>query len=411
MKKRLLKVLNNTSNLPSDLDFIYFANDFDGTTVPNRAYSDMGSFSAHGTITKNGEGANCYLSNGRNAGNYLIQTLTDARLQAFRAVNSPYTFFMRILQDNSETGGIISCRTSDDSSYPYMIRAIEGYLEVYGSRSRETNFIETVYGHVLKVVINGTNAYCYDLETGQSETIDLGVSSNAMSNQFVTIAASSNADIDEGYLDRWYGIAGIARETTSEEDENIKQALLDQHIQGGINSINVCVKLPNQENTEINDYYRFNKFKFEAKTSSTMFQINEILLSEDGTEYKGPTYFSNSKSNGFIVLFSDGSQSNFIGSSDAKWGGYTSATGATVSCTFDSNVWIAPDLIKLKSANDTASNTGRTPASWKLYGYHNGEWILIHESNSPLGTDNNTWYSFTVTNRPVKPIETKQIMF
>ena len=59
-------------SIPSDMDFVYLANDFVTGGIPNRATnSDMGTYLAQGTLTQNGTGGDCYLSNGNSASNFL----------------------------------------------------------------------------------------------------------------------------------------------------------------------------------------------------------------------------------------------------------------------------------------------------------------------------------------------------
>jgi hypothetical protein len=60
-----------TPSVPSDMDFIYFANDFDGTKIPNKATGSnaFGPYLQMGTLTKNGSGSDCYLSCGLSASN------------------------------------------------------------------------------------------------------------------------------------------------------------------------------------------------------------------------------------------------------------------------------------------------------------------------------------------------------
>ena len=63
-------VIWGSDTIPNDMDFIYLANDFNGTNIPNRiTNSDMGSYLKNGTITKNGSGrarTNAYIDGGIN---------------------------------------------------------------------------------------------------------------------------------------------------------------------------------------------------------------------------------------------------------------------------------------------------------------------------------------------------------
>ena len=52
-------------SVPSDMDFIYLANDFDGSKITNVApNSTFGDYLQSGTLVKNGSGSSCYLSKG-----------------------------------------------------------------------------------------------------------------------------------------------------------------------------------------------------------------------------------------------------------------------------------------------------------------------------------------------------------
>lgn len=53
-----------TPTLPSDMDFVYYANDFTGSYIPNSApNSTFGNYIAQGTLYKNGSGV-CDYDNG-----------------------------------------------------------------------------------------------------------------------------------------------------------------------------------------------------------------------------------------------------------------------------------------------------------------------------------------------------------
>lgn len=90
---------------PSDMDFMYLANDFDGTQVPNKATGTnaFGPYLVEGTITKNGSGSDCYLSNGFNGYNRLYYNLTDDQLNKMKLTNNGggnYYYSVRLIKDS-----------------------------------------------------------------------------------------------------------------------------------------------------------------------------------------------------------------------------------------------------------------------------------------------------------------------
>lgn len=219
----------------ADMDFIYLANDFDGSQIPNKATGTnaFGPYLTEGTITKNGSGANCYLSNGSNANNRLYYNLTDAQLNKMKPVNDgdTYTFFIRVYQSTSRgTSGILSWRTT---GYIYMIRCGWGELQLHTSSGNNlgSNFLLTS-DKVFKVIATKNNGTC----SISAKNLNTGIESNSytynnptMNNKMVSFTGYATST-GESYLDAIYGLAGIPRATTTEEDEQIKNILLNQGI-------------------------------------------------------------------------------------------------------------------------------------------------------------------------------------
>ena len=209
-------------SIPSDMDFVYLANDFDSVGIPNRAItSDMGNYLVSGTITKNGSGANCYLSNGNSYLNYLYIDLTTARLDAMKALSSYYTFFVRAYQTTSGLGALFCWRILDSNAYVYMIRDNNGKLQIHSTSGIDT--LQLSESKVFKITINGATSIVSDME-GTTQTVSLGSSRN-MASRMTSFFAGVGS---EGVLDRLYGIAGIARQTTQYEDNVIRDLLLTQ---------------------------------------------------------------------------------------------------------------------------------------------------------------------------------------
>jgi hypothetical protein len=209
--------------IPSDMDFVYLANDFVSGGIPNKVTgSDMGNYLAAGTITKNGSGSNCYLSNGNSIDNYLYIDLTTARLNAMQATSSYYTFFVRAYQSSVDQLGALFCwRILDVNAYIYMIRCHNGLLQVHGTTG--VDVLSMSESKVFKIVVNGSNIIVSDME-GSTQTVSIGSSRN-MAARMTTFFAGTGS---EAVLDRLYGIAGIARQTTAYEDTVIRDLLLTQ---------------------------------------------------------------------------------------------------------------------------------------------------------------------------------------
>ena len=221
-------------SVPSDMDFIYLANDFDGTQVPNKATGTnaFGPYLQEGTITKNGSGPDCYLSNGFNGNNRLYYNLTNDQLNKMKPTNNgdTYTFFIRAYQNTSRsTSGILSWRTS---GYIYMIRCNSGQLQLHTSSGNNlgSNFLLTS-DKVYKVIATKSNNTCSifakNLNTGSvSSSYTYSPTMNNKMVSFTGYATSSG----ESYTDAIYALAGIPRETTAEEDEIIKTVLMNQSL-------------------------------------------------------------------------------------------------------------------------------------------------------------------------------------
>lgn len=208
--------------LPSDMDFVYLANDFTSGGIPNRATnSDMGNYLVNGTLTKNGSGNDCYLSNGNSVSNYLYINLTTNRLNAMKALSSYYTFFVRAYQSTSGLGALFCWRILDTNAYVYMIRDHDGKLQIHNTTGVDTLTMSA--SKVFKVTVNGSNAVVSDME-GTTQTASVSSSRN-MGTRMTSFFAGAGS---EAILDRLYGVAGIARQTTSYEDTVIRDLLLTQ---------------------------------------------------------------------------------------------------------------------------------------------------------------------------------------
>lgn len=222
------------SPIPSDMDFIYLANDFDGTKIPNKATGTnaFGPYLTEGTITKNGSGANCYLSNGFNANNRLYYNLTNEQLDKMKPTNEgdTYTFFIRAYQDVLRyTSGILSWRTT---GYIYMIRCLYGQLQLHttGGYNLGSDFLLTS-DKVYKVIATKINGTC----SISAKNLNTGVVSGSytyipnMDNKMVSFTGYATSS-GESSTDAIYALAGIPRATTAEEDEIIKDVLMNQSL-------------------------------------------------------------------------------------------------------------------------------------------------------------------------------------
>lgn len=223
-----------TPAFPSDMDFVYLANDFDGEKIPNKATGtdSFGPYLVEGTITKNGSGSDCYLSNGLDGNNKLYYNLTNDQLNKMYPSNNgdTYSFFIRAYQNTSRsTSGIITWRTS---GYIYMIRCNNGQLQLHttGGYSLGSNFLLTS-DKVYKVIATKSNGICSisakNLNTG-SVSSSYTYTPN-MNNKMVTFTGYATTS-GESATDAIYALAGIPRATTAEEDEQIKNYLLSQGV-------------------------------------------------------------------------------------------------------------------------------------------------------------------------------------
>lgn len=219
---------------PSDMDFVYLANDFDGEKIPNKATGTnaFGPYLEEGSITKNGSGSDCYLSNGFNGYNRLYYNLTNEQLLKMYPENNgdTYSFFIRAYQSTSgSTSGILSWRTN---GYIYMIRCNSGQLQLHTTTGYNlgSNFLLTS-DKVYKVIATKSNGTCSisakNLNTGtESSSFTYSPTMNNKMVSFTGYATSSG----ESSTDAIYALAGIPRATTSEEDEQIKSYLLSQGV-------------------------------------------------------------------------------------------------------------------------------------------------------------------------------------
>ena len=211
---------------PSDMDFVYLANDFDGTKIPNVVpNSTFGDYLQSGTLVKNGSGSSCYLTK---SSGFLYKDLTSAELDNIKAINSTYTFFIRMMQDsNSSVGGIMSCRYN--GGYIYMIRCNNKQLQIHTNIGRDLGSdFSLAVDRVYKVQISGSTFYAKNLETNVDYTLTYSTN-RSMGTRMTSFTAWSGVG-DEDALDKFYAFAGIPRATTAEEDEQIKKYLLSQGV-------------------------------------------------------------------------------------------------------------------------------------------------------------------------------------
>lgn len=220
--------VSSSYNYPSDMDFIYLANNFDGSQIPNViTTSDMGPYLKAGTITKNGSGSSCYLSSSKSSSDDLYINLTSTRLNAMKAASGTYTFFFRVINTSTGIGGIFSWRNSD-SNYIYMIRSNGTQIQVHtnsGTNLGTTNF-SLAADNVYKVSVSGNNYLAKNLTSGYTWTTT-NTSTKAMGTRMHTFYAGSGSETN---LERFYACAGIARATTDAEDVQIKAYLMSQGV-------------------------------------------------------------------------------------------------------------------------------------------------------------------------------------
>lgn len=213
--------------IPIDLDFLYQAKDFDGSKIPNKAINPtFGDYLQAGTLTKNGSGSECYLSNASSSSNYLYVDLTSAQVTAIKALaGTTYTWFFRVA-NSSGYGGIMSTRNGD-SNFIYMFRSNGSQLQIHNSSGRDLGSNFTLSSeNVFKVRISGGNYYAKNLTNGSEWSLTDNYT-KAMGTRMKTFYAGSGT---EAYLAAFYSMAGIPRDTTAEEDELMKSCLLSQSI-------------------------------------------------------------------------------------------------------------------------------------------------------------------------------------
>lgn len=222
---------------PSDMHFVYIANDYDGDKIPNLATnSTLGSFNRYesGTLTKTGSGSNCYITNGSgNAANHLYVSMSTDDLNLMKAVNNTYCYFFRFVCSSTNTGGILCWRNATYGSYypdgyVYMFRCSGAKIQFYTTSGYDTNLsltTDTVY----KVTVNGNNVNIVDLNDSTKSWANGGGSfSRTMNPKMTTFWAGYSSEyVPNG---QFYGAAGIARATTSEEDNQIKMFLMTQGV-------------------------------------------------------------------------------------------------------------------------------------------------------------------------------------
>ena len=221
---------------PADMDFMYLANEFNGTNLPNKATGTnaFGPYLVNGTITKNGSGSNCYLSNNLDSNNQLYYNLTDNQLNKMKPTNNgdTYSFFIRAYQSSSNaTSGIFSWRTS---GYIYMIRCQQGHIQLHtsGGNTLGDDFILTS-SNVFKVIATKSNEGQCSIS---AKNLITGVTSQSytytptMNNKMVSFTGYASTGRGESSLDAIYALAGIPRATTAEEDEQIKNYMLSQGV-------------------------------------------------------------------------------------------------------------------------------------------------------------------------------------
>lgn len=223
--------------IPSDMHFIYLANDYDGDKIPNlAANSTLGSFNRYesGTLTKTGSGSNCYITNGSgSAANHLYVSMSNDDLNLMKAVNNTYCYFFRFVCTSTSTGGVLSWRnpafdTTWPDGYVYMIRCSGAKIEFHTNSGYDTNLslaTDTVY----KTTVNDNSVNIVDLnDNTKSWTYSGGGFHSTMNPKMTTFWSGYDSEYVPNA--QFYGAAGIARATTAEEDNVIKAALMNQSI-------------------------------------------------------------------------------------------------------------------------------------------------------------------------------------
>lgn len=215
-------------DIPLGTDFIYFAKDYQvGVGIPNIITdSDMKTFTQFSTsnpLELRGTGSDIYLTNlnNRTTDTRLQQTVTAERLEAMKGLNNAYIWYFRAYNTRG-CGGLASFR--NNGGYNYMIRTNNNKVQIHMSSGSDT--ITMIDGNVIKIKFLYDKCYVTDLDTGISQTLNIGTTRDMGTNMTTFNAGYSS----ENSLDKLYGMAGIHRETTAEEDEFFRQALHKQSI-------------------------------------------------------------------------------------------------------------------------------------------------------------------------------------
>ena len=214
--------------LPSDMHFLYLANDYNGTYIQNRAInSGIGSYQRQGSLTKYGNGSNCYIS-ADGWDDMLCVSLDNNDLELMKGLNNVYTFFIRVYNnagDYDNPGGIISWRYQGDG-YIYMIRSSGNQLQIHLNGGIDTGLLLTA-DTVYKIAVSLSFFGAYDLYGPHMWSTTGGPYERDMGNIMTTFNEGSGYS---PYMERFYGIAGIARVTTREEDMAIASVLMNQTV-------------------------------------------------------------------------------------------------------------------------------------------------------------------------------------
>lgn len=213
---------------PTDMDFIYQAKDFDGTKIPNKAPNSIfGDYLKYGTLTLHGSGSSAYLTNGFSDYNYLYKDLSSSELDKFKAINTTYTYFVRVVQETNDVGGVISFRNNTGTLYIYMLRTNNKQLQIHTDAGYDcgSDFSLTT-DRVYKVIVNGSSFKAINLDNNAEYSLTYSTN-RGMGNQMLSFTAYKGSH-SEANLSRFYAIAGIPRATTAIEDSLIKQALMNQ---------------------------------------------------------------------------------------------------------------------------------------------------------------------------------------
>lgn len=225
-----------TPTYPTDMHFIYLANDYDGNKIPNlAANSTLGSFNRNssGTLTKTGSGSSCYITNGNNRYNYLYVEMSTEDLNLMKATSNTYTYYFRFVYNSSNCGGILCWRSPSPSygggdSYVYMFRCEDSQIQFHTTSGYNTGLsltTDTVY----KGTVNDNNVNIVDLnDSSKSWTYSGGGFTRTMNRMMTTFWAGYRTEYAPNA--QFYGAAGIARATTAEEDTAIKNLLMNQAI-------------------------------------------------------------------------------------------------------------------------------------------------------------------------------------